>query len=105
MATHSGFLALEIPWTEEPSMLPSMGSQRVGRDLVTKQQQQIAQSEGGYKKAFHTSLTIMEMKIKSTMMCKLTSIRTVVYHQKDKEQQTLAKMYRKRNNCVLLVGM
>ena len=39
MATHSSFLALEIPWTEEPSMLPSMGSQRVGRDLVTKQQQ------------------------------------------------------------------
>ena len=30
----------EIPWTEEPGGLPSMGSQRVGHDLVTKQQQQ-----------------------------------------------------------------
>ena len=26
MATHSSFLAWEIPWTEEPGRLPSMGS-------------------------------------------------------------------------------
>ena len=26
MATHSSILALEIPWTEEPSRLQSMGS-------------------------------------------------------------------------------
>ena len=32
MATHSSILALEIPWTEEPSGLKSMGSQRVGQD-------------------------------------------------------------------------
>ena len=36
-ATHSNILAWEIPWTEEPGGLQSMGSQRVGRDLVTKQ--------------------------------------------------------------------
>ena len=30
MATHSGILALRIPWTEEPGGLQSMGSQRVG---------------------------------------------------------------------------
>ena len=30
----------EIPWTEEPGELQSMGSQRVGHDLATKQQQQ-----------------------------------------------------------------
>ena len=30
MATHSSILAREIPWTEEPGGLPSMGSQRVG---------------------------------------------------------------------------
>ena len=29
----------EIPWTEEPGGLWSMGSQRLGRDLATKQQQ------------------------------------------------------------------
>ena len=40
MATHSSILAWRIPWTEEPGRLQSMGSQRVGRDLATKQQQQ-----------------------------------------------------------------
>ena len=29
MATHSSILAWRIPWTEEPGMLQSMGSQRV----------------------------------------------------------------------------
>ena len=38
MATHSSILAWEIPQTEEPGGLQSMGSQRVGHDLVTKQQ-------------------------------------------------------------------
>ena len=32
MATHSSILAWEIPWTEEPGMLQSMGPQRVGHD-------------------------------------------------------------------------
>ena len=32
MATHSTILAWRIPWTEEPSRLQSMGSQRVGPD-------------------------------------------------------------------------
>ena len=41
MATHSSILAWEIPWTEEPDILQSLGSQRVGHDLTTKQQQQI----------------------------------------------------------------
>ena len=31
MATHSRVLAWEIPWTEEPGGLQSMGSQRVAR--------------------------------------------------------------------------
>ena len=30
MATHSSILAWRIPWTEEPGVLQSMGSQRVG---------------------------------------------------------------------------
>ena len=37
MATCSSILAWEIPWTEKPGGLQSMGSQRVGYDLVTKQ--------------------------------------------------------------------
>ena len=40
MATHSNILAWEILWTEEPGRRQSMGSQKVGHDLVTKQQQQ-----------------------------------------------------------------
>ena len=41
MATHPSILAWEIPWTEEPGGLKSMGSQRVKHALVTKQQQPI----------------------------------------------------------------
>ena len=39
MKTHSGILAWESPWTEEPDGLQSMGLQRVGHDVVTEQQQ------------------------------------------------------------------
>ena len=37
MATHSSILAWEISRTEGPGRLPSMGSQKVRFDLVTKQ--------------------------------------------------------------------
>ena len=32
MAIHSSILAWEIPWTEEPGGLQSIGSQRMGHD-------------------------------------------------------------------------
>ena len=32
MATHSSILTWRIPWTEEPGVLQSMESQRVGHD-------------------------------------------------------------------------
>ena len=32
MTTHSSILAWEIPWTEEPRRLQSMGLQRVGHN-------------------------------------------------------------------------
>ena len=32
MATHSSILAWEIPWTEDPGGLQSMGSPRVGHN-------------------------------------------------------------------------
>ena len=38
MATISSILAWKMPRTEEPGGLQSMGSQRVGHNLVTKQQ-------------------------------------------------------------------
>ena len=36
MATHSSILAWEIPWTEEPGRLQSMGSQRVRHNRETE---------------------------------------------------------------------
>ena len=36
-ATHSSILAWEIPWTEEPGRLLSVGSQGVGHDWAIKQ--------------------------------------------------------------------
>ena len=40
IATHSGTLAQEVPWTEEPGRLQYTGSQ-VRHDLATKQQHSI----------------------------------------------------------------
>ena len=40
MKTHSSIPAWEIPGMEEPGGLQSMGSQRVGHDWATEQQQQ-----------------------------------------------------------------
>ena len=36
MATYCSILAWEIPWTEEPGRLQSMGLQRVGHRRVTE---------------------------------------------------------------------
>ena len=38
MATDSSILAWEIPWTEEPGGLQSMGGKRIGHNLVIEQQ-------------------------------------------------------------------
>ena len=38
MTTHSSILAWEIPWTEEPGRIESMGTQRFAQNLPTKQQ-------------------------------------------------------------------
>ena len=56
MATHSSILAWEIPWTEEPGELQSLGSQRVRYDLATKQQQYIL--------VFYSFLLPNKMKVK-----------------------------------------
>ena len=40
MATHSSILAWEIPRTEEPGGLQSMGPQRFGHDQVMKERRQ-----------------------------------------------------------------
>ena len=40
MATYFSILAWEIPWIDKSGGLQSMGSQRLGHDLVPKQQQE-----------------------------------------------------------------
>jgi len=40
MATHSSIFAWEIPETEKPEGLQSLGLQGVGHNFVTKQQQE-----------------------------------------------------------------
>ena len=35
MSTHSSILAWEIPWTEEPGRLQSLGLQKIGHNLAT----------------------------------------------------------------------
>ena len=47
MATYSSIPAWKFPWTEEPGRLQSIGSQRVGHDLVTEQQQLAGHSRCG----------------------------------------------------------
>ena len=51
MATHSGILAWESPWTEEPDGLQCMGFQRVGHDRVTNITTAAAMPEDNKKKA------------------------------------------------------
>ena len=39
MASHFSVLAWEIPWTEEPGRIQSMGSQRVRQHSINSQQE------------------------------------------------------------------
>ena len=59
MATHSNILSWEIPWTEKPGRLQSVGCQkRVELDLATKQQQTEKQSRDTFRKFFRTAFFI-----------------------------------------------
>ena len=48
METHSSMLTWKIPWTGEPGGLQSMGSQRVGHDLMTKHQRNKVEVQHGH---------------------------------------------------------
>ena len=41
MATHSSILVWEIPWTQQPDKLQSMGLQGVGHHLASEEEQQL----------------------------------------------------------------
>ena len=68
MATHSSILAWEIPQTEEPGRLQSMGSQRVKHDLATKYQQQWSpqDQEDALEKEMATHSSIFPWRISLT---------------------------------------
>ena len=61
MATHSSILACKIPRTEEPGGPQSMGSQRVGNNLVMKRQQQINEEPSIFSFLFHHSVRIVPL--------------------------------------------
>ena len=48
MATCSSILAWQIPWTEEPGGLWSMGSQKVRHDSTTNEQQHVIRISAEY---------------------------------------------------------
>ena len=65
METYSSVLALEIPRTEEPDGLQSIGSQRVGQDLSNLACSSIADSDTCYSLRTTTlqqHLTVANMK-------------------------------------------
>ena len=74
MATHCSIFTWEIPWTEDPGGLQSMGSQRVKHDLATKQKQQYSMMEN-YLKIICTLYAYMynnhfDVHLKLTQRCK-----------------------------------
>ena len=58
MAAHPNILAWEIPWTEEPGGLQSMGSQRVRHDLATKLPPPTAQKQRMKRKNHYVIISI-----------------------------------------------
>ena len=63
MATHSSTLAWRIPWKKEPGGLQSMGSQRVGHDLATEQQQQFIELDSYWAPVVHCDSSYREHTI------------------------------------------
>ena len=57
MVTHSSILAWRIPWTEEPGVVQSTGSQRVRHDYERAQTHEILASKVGDERK-NTFLTI-----------------------------------------------
>ena len=74
IATHSSILAWRIPWTEEPGGLQFTGSQKVGHDLVTKQQYDYP----------HNSISILFIFFlstlsKFTLVCLISSLKPISF--------------------------
>ena len=81
MATHSSILAWEIPWTEEPGRLQSIGLRRVRHDLVTKLPPQ------GHHSIFHDNVSLNPWKSKGCELIRALPVRT----DQDTDRQVCSK--------------
>ena len=72
MATHSSILAWRIPWTEEPSTLQFMGSQRVGHDWVTKHR---------YKSKIYSINVDIDFNVQTVFLIKFWNCMYIHYYQ------------------------
>ena len=61
MATHSNIPAWEIPWTEDPGGLQSMGCKRVGRDLATKTIPVLESFKYRFERAFSVKKVVIKL--------------------------------------------
>ena len=64
MEAHSSILTWEIPWTEEPGALQTVGSQKSQQDLVSKKQWTDSTSDhiicpNPYLKPFHICESVL----------------------------------------------
>ena len=80
MTTYSSVLAWRIPWTEEPGRLKSMGSQRVGHDLATKEQRR--------RKTKTKSLTLHHTVLDWLFLCNEVEIILTVYHRRQEIRES-----------------
>ena len=69
ISAHSSILAWRIPWTEEPSRLQSMGSQRVGHDWVTNIKAWYFNIKAWYfSHIVHMIMAILSLKLDSNLV-------------------------------------
>ena len=73
MSTYSSILAWEIPWIEEPGRLQYLGLQRVGYNLVTKQQRSVFH----ILISFIFSATVVAQLVKNPPAMQETSVRVL----------------------------
>ena len=66
LATHFSILAWEIPWAEESGGLQFIGSQRVGHDLVIKQQYERTSRIAGI--VYFSNLNYSNFYLKNTFL-------------------------------------
>ena len=76
MATPSSILAWRIPWTEEPSGLQSLGSQRVRHDQATKHAPML-----GPRAILHYFILIHSLKVTALRMGYLGMRDVYCYHE------------------------